>query len=63
MSWLPFPVLVGTALWMIATLRAAFRTRDGRSLAQVIDDHTREMRRTTDLARETMAAQRAEPKP
>jgi hypothetical protein len=59
LAWLPFLVLVGTCLWMIATLRAAFHTRDGRSFAQVIDDHTREMRRTTDLIRETVATQRA----
>jgi hypothetical protein len=61
-SWLPFLVLIGTCVWMIAALRAAFRTRDGRSLAQVIDDHTREVRRANDLMRDAIAAQRPQAK-
>ena len=58
-AWLPFLVLVGVSLWMIATLRRALHTRDGRSFADVVDDHTREMRRTNELIRDTIAAQRA----
>ena len=57
-SWLPFLVLIGAALWMISTLRATLRTRDGRSLADVMSDHTHEMRRANDLRKEAIDAHR-----
>jgi hypothetical protein len=57
-AWLPFLVLVGTALWMIATLRATLRTRDGRSLADVMSHHAQEMQRANDLLRDAIEAQR-----
>jgi hypothetical protein len=57
-AWLPFLVLIGTALWMIATLRATLRTRDGRSLADVMADHAREMQRANDQLRELIDVQR-----
>ena len=57
-SWLPFLVVVGIALWMIATLRATLRTRDGRSLAQAVDDHAREMQRANDQLQELIEMQR-----
>ena len=60
-SWAPFLVLIGTALWMGATLRATLRTRDGRSLAQVVDDHAREMQRANDQLKEIIEAQRRSP--
>ena len=60
-AWLPFLVLIGTALWMGATLRATLRTRDGRSLAQVVDDHARELQRANDQLKEIVEAQRRSP--
>jgi hypothetical protein len=57
-SWLPFLVVVGMARWMIATLRATLRTRDGRSLAEVVDEHAREMQRTNDQLKELIEMQR-----
>ena len=57
-SWAPFLALIGTALWMGATLRTTLRTRDGRSLAQVVDDHAREMQRANDQLKEIIEAQR-----
>jgi len=61
-AWLPFLVLVGTALWMIATLRKVLRTPDGRSLAQAVDEHARELRRANDLLATALAAQQLPPK-
>ena len=49
MSWLPFVLLVGTGIWLGRAVRAGTRTKDGRLLAQVVDDHTREQRRSNDL--------------
>ncbi len=57
-SWLPFLILIGTAIWMTVTLHRALCTRDGRSLAQVVDEHAREMPRRTDQLKEAIEAQR-----
>jgi hypothetical protein len=57
-SWLPFLILIAMAAWMTVTLRRGLRTRDGRSLAQVVDDHAREMQRANDLLRDAIEAQR-----
>jgi hypothetical protein len=56
-AWLPFLVLIGAASWMARTLRAGLRTKDGRSLAQVVDDHARELRRSNDLFEEAIKTQ------
>jgi hypothetical protein len=47
---------------MIATLRAALHTPDGRSLAKVIDDYVYELQRANDLKRDAIAGQRSQPK-
>ena len=52
MSWLPFVLLVGTGIWLGRAVRAGTRTKDGRSLAQVVDDHGRALRRSNDLLSE-----------
>jgi hypothetical protein len=49
MAWLPFLILVGIMIWAGRTIRGALRTQDGRSVAQVIDDHARELRRANEL--------------
>jgi hypothetical protein len=49
MSWLPFLVLVGMAVWMTLTIRAALRTKDRRTLADAVDGYARELRRSNDL--------------
>jgi hypothetical protein len=51
-SWLPFLVLIWAAFSISRAVRVVGRTQDGRSLAQVIDDHAREMRRANDLLHE-----------
>ncbi len=53
-SWLPFLLLIGTAIWMASSVCAAFRTKDGRAVAQVLDDHVRELRRTNELLAESL---------
>ena len=57
-SWLPFLVLIWAALSVARAIRRVARTPDGRSLAQVMDDHAREMRRANDLLQEAIAARR-----
>ena len=53
-AWLPFLVLIGTGIWVGRAVRAGLRTKDRRSLAQVLDDHARELRRSNDLLAEML---------
>ena len=48
-SWLPLLALVGAGIWVARWVRKGLHTKDGRSLAQVVDDHARELRRSNDL--------------
>lgn len=59
LSWLPFLILVGIMTWAGRAIRGALRTKDGRSVAQAIDDHARELRRANELLKE--AIERREP--
>ena len=61
LSWLPFLMLIGVGLWMPLTIRAALRTRDGRSVAQTLDELARELRRSNDLRVEASEGQRRRP--
>jgi hypothetical protein len=54
LSWLPFLTLVGITIWVGRTIRGALRTQDGRSVAQAIDDHARELRRVNGLLKEAI---------
>jgi len=54
MSWLPFLFLLGLAIWITRSIRATLRTADGRSLAQAVDDHARELRRANELFEEAI---------
>jgi hypothetical protein len=54
LSWLPFLILVGIMIWAGRTIRGALRTEDGRSVAQAIDDHARELRRANELLKEAI---------
>jgi hypothetical protein len=56
-SWLPFLVLIWAALSVSRAIRKVGRTQDGRSLAQVMDDHARELRRANDLLQEARRSQ------
>lgn len=59
LSWLPFLILVGIMIWAGRSIRGALRTKDGRSVAQAIVDHARELRRANELLKE--AIERREP--
>ncbi len=48
-AWLPFIVLCAVAFWHAQFIRRTLRTPDGRSLAQICDDITRELKRANDL--------------
>jgi hypothetical protein len=54
LSWLPFLILVGIMIWAGRTVRGALRTKDGRSVAQAIDDHAGELRRANELLKDTI---------
>jgi len=56
-AWLPFLVLIGTGIWVGRAVRAGSHTKDGRSLAQVLDDHAHELRRSNDLLAEILKGQ------
>jgi hypothetical protein len=56
-AWAPFMVLIWAALSVSRAIRAVGRTQDGRSLAQVMDDHARELRRANDLLHEARRQQ------
>lgn len=51
-SWLPFFMFIAAILWSSRQLRKSLTTSDGRSLAQVVDDLAREMKRTTEIGDE-----------
>jgi hypothetical protein len=53
-SWLPLLILVGTGVWVVRTVRAGLHTKDGRSLAQVVHEHARELQRSNDLLAEIL---------
>jgi hypothetical protein len=57
-SWLPFLVLIAATVGITLTIRTASRTKDGRSLAQVLDEHARELRRSNELLEEAIRGQR-----
>jgi hypothetical protein len=57
-SWLPFLILIWAAVSITRALRATLRTKDGRPLAQIIDDHARALRRSNDLFEEAIKSQR-----
>lgn len=48
-SWLPFIIFVAAILWSSRQLRKSLTASDGRSLAQVVDDLAREMKRANDI--------------
>jgi len=48
-SWLPFIVWYVMTVWITRVLRGSLRTKDGRPLAQIVDDYAREVKRSNDL--------------
>jgi hypothetical protein len=56
LSWLPFLVLIGTAVWVTLTLRGALRTKDRRTLAEAVDGYARELRRSNELFEQAFKA-------
>jgi hypothetical protein len=60
-SWLPFLFLIGMWVWITRAITSTLRTKDGRALAQVLDEHVRELRRQNDLLAEAIKGQRQRP--
>ena len=48
-AWLPFIVMWWMFTWLGRTIRKSLTSQDGRSLAEVLDDLRREVRRSNDL--------------
>jgi len=57
-AWLPFIVLIWAWVWIGRKIRWCLSSSDGRSAGQLIDEHTRELRRTNDIL-ERLASQQA----
>jgi hypothetical protein len=47
-SWLPLILLVGCVWWHARSIRRSLTTPDGRSLAQVVENLARELKRPND---------------
>ena len=48
-SFLPWIIYCGAIFWLGGQIRRSMTTRDGRPLAQVVDDFTKELKRTNEL--------------
>jgi hypothetical protein len=53
-SWMPFLFWILPMIWITRVLRAALRTKDGRTLANVVDEYARELKRSNDLFDEAL---------
>jgi hypothetical protein len=49
-AWLPFLALMALGWWIGRPLRRGLFTKDGRSLADVLDELARELKRRNDKA-------------
>lgn len=63
-SWLPFLIWISVLWWIgrvvARRIEGTLRTPEGRSLAQVLEEHARETRRTNELL-ERMVTERVHP--
>jgi len=58
-AWLPFVFMIGWGVWIARRVGRSLRTPEGRSVGQVIEDCGRELKRSNDLALESIADLRA----
>jgi len=58
LSWLPFLFWIALTAWIAHLLRNTLRTKDGRTLAQIVDEYAREVKRSNDLFEEALKSPR-----
>jgi hypothetical protein len=54
-AWLPFLVMIGSALWLGHRIAKELKTSDGRSIALVVDEYGREIKRSNDMLEQLLA--------
>ena len=57
-SWLPFLVMIGSALWLGRRIAKELKTPDGRSIALVVDEYGREIKRSNDMLEQLLTEHR-----
>lgn len=48
-AWLPFLLFLGSTLWVGRRIGRELKTPDGRSIALVVDEYGRELKRSNDM--------------
>jgi hypothetical protein len=59
-SWIPFAVWIWATLLVGTRIAKVLKTADGRSLASVVDDFARELKRQNDLSSKSPPQERPE---
>jgi hypothetical protein len=54
-SWLPFLLFMGATLWVGRRIGRELKTPDGRSLALVVDEYGKELKRSNDMLEQLLA--------
>jgi hypothetical protein len=54
-SWLPLLVTIGSLVWLGRRITKELRTPDGRSIASVVDNYGRELKRSNDMLEQALA--------
>jgi len=57
-AWMPFILFIGSFGWIGNRLGSKLATKDGRSIAQVIEQYGQELRRSNDLLDQTVSGLR-----
>jgi hypothetical protein len=58
LSWLPFLFWIALTAGIAHLVRNTLRTKDGRTLAQIVDEYARELKRSNDLFEEALKSPR-----
>jgi hypothetical protein len=55
LSWLPLFLFLASALWVGRRIARELATRDGKSIAQLMDQYGRELKRSNDMLEQAVA--------
>ena len=58
-AWLPFLLFMGATLWVGRRIGRELKTSDGRSMAEVVEECSRELKRTNELTFQSIVELRA----
>ncbi len=57
-AWLPFLLFMGATLWVGRRIGRELKTPDGRSIAVVVDEYGRELKRSNDMLEQLLTEYR-----